>query len=236
MRFAIFTDIHANLPALKVLLEKFNNLEVDEIIHLGDTVGIGPYPDECIELMNRRNVTNIMGNHDQLIARGLPERKPHWMSSGEYEHQTWVQKAVSDSSRSIVKKYPYSIGKSYFGNSFLFLHYGFSNDAKNDFLPIIKEPLSSDLDKIFYPNNSDFIFYGHHHPFSDLVGHSRYVNPGSAGCYSKPLARYTILNVHENCIEIDHSSVEYNDSDLFNQMALRQVPEKEFIEKVFFPR
>jgi diadenosine tetraphosphatase ApaH/serine/threonine PP2A family protein phosphatase len=68
MRYAIFTDIHANLEALKAVLAKIDQLAqeepIDQIWFLGDLVGYGPNPNECIDLLRARTDVIIAGNHD----------------------------------------------------------------------------------------------------------------------------------------------------------------------------
>ncbi|HEY0754609.1 MAG TPA: metallophosphoesterase family protein [Ktedonobacteraceae bacterium] len=68
MRYAIFTDIHANLEALEVVLAKIDELSkeqpIDQIWFLGDLVGYGPNPNECIEKLLERTDVIIAGNHD----------------------------------------------------------------------------------------------------------------------------------------------------------------------------
>jgi diadenosine tetraphosphatase ApaH/serine/threonine PP2A family protein phosphatase len=68
MRYAIFTDIHANLEALEAVLAKIDELalqeSVDQIWFLGDLVGYGPNPNECIEKLRERTDVIIAGNHD----------------------------------------------------------------------------------------------------------------------------------------------------------------------------
>src|SRR5690348_12757248 len=68
MRYAIFTDIHANLEALEAVLAKIDELAkeqpVDQIWFLGDLVGYGPNPNECIEMLRKRTDVIIAGNHD----------------------------------------------------------------------------------------------------------------------------------------------------------------------------
>lgn len=68
MRYAIFTDIHANLEALEAVLAKIDELAqqqpVDHIWFLGDLVGYGPNPNECIDKLRERTQTIIAGNHD----------------------------------------------------------------------------------------------------------------------------------------------------------------------------
>ena len=68
MRYAIFTDIHANLEALETVLAKIDQLAeddpIDQIWFLGDLVGYGPNPNECIDLLRERTDVIIAGNHD----------------------------------------------------------------------------------------------------------------------------------------------------------------------------
>jgi diadenosine tetraphosphatase ApaH/serine/threonine PP2A family protein phosphatase len=68
MRYAIFTDIHANLEALETVLAKIDELArkepIDQIWFLGDLVGYGPNPNECIVKLRERTNVIIAGNHD----------------------------------------------------------------------------------------------------------------------------------------------------------------------------
>src|ERR1700736_2252659 len=68
MRYAIFTDIHANLEALEAVLAKIDEIAakepIDEIWFLGDLVGYGPNPNECITILRQRTDVMIAGNHD----------------------------------------------------------------------------------------------------------------------------------------------------------------------------
>lgn len=68
MRYAIFTDIHANLEALEAVLAKIDEIAeqepIDQIWFLGDLVGYGPNPNECILKLRERTDVIIAGNHD----------------------------------------------------------------------------------------------------------------------------------------------------------------------------
>jgi len=68
MRYAIFTDIHANLEALEAVLAKIDEIAqekpIEQIWFLGDLVGYGPNPNECITLLRERTDVIIAGNHD----------------------------------------------------------------------------------------------------------------------------------------------------------------------------
>ena len=68
MRYAIFTDIHANIEALEAVLAKIDEIAeekpIDQIWFLGDLVGYGPNPNECIKTLRERTDVIIAGNHD----------------------------------------------------------------------------------------------------------------------------------------------------------------------------
>ena len=68
MRYAILSDIHANLEALEAVLAKIDKLAqeepIDQIWFLGDLVGYGPDPNECILKLRERTDVIIAGNHD----------------------------------------------------------------------------------------------------------------------------------------------------------------------------
>ena len=68
MRYAIFSDIHANLEALEAVLARIDELAqeepIDQIWFLGDLVGYGPDPNECIAKLRERTDVIIAGNHD----------------------------------------------------------------------------------------------------------------------------------------------------------------------------
>src|SRR5579885_990756 len=68
MRYAVFSDTHANLEALEAVLAKIDEIAqqepIDEIWFLGDLVGYGPNPNECIEKLRERTSVIIAGNRD----------------------------------------------------------------------------------------------------------------------------------------------------------------------------
>jgi predicted phosphodiesterase len=65
LRIAIISDIHSNLEALTSTLKLIDTLSVDQTICLGDVVGYGANPNECVELVKRHCSVTLLGNHDQ---------------------------------------------------------------------------------------------------------------------------------------------------------------------------
>lgn len=68
MKLGVISDIHSNLPALKEVLADLAEEEVGGYLVLGDIVGYGPYPNECIEILQELpNAAIIVGNHDWAV-------------------------------------------------------------------------------------------------------------------------------------------------------------------------
>ncbi len=236
MKVAVLTDAHANLPALEATLSAIQDAQCGAIYHTGDVIGIGPFPAECLDrLLATPHIHLLMGNHDAWFAFGLPRPRPTWMSDGEVAHQQWVHAQLDPSLRSVVAGWPYIVQEEWEGVRVTLLHYAL-DDTQRDFVPIVRDPTPADLDRIFASYQSDIVFYGHHHPASDLRGHGRYMNPGSLGCCTRPVARFAILECTDGAYTLEHHEVPYDDTSLFLEMERRQVPERDFICRVFFSR
>jgi diadenosine tetraphosphatase ApaH/serine/threonine PP2A family protein phosphatase len=64
MRYGILGDIHANLSALETALDALDELAVDRVLSVGDVVGYGAAPRECIDLLREVRAHVVKGNHD----------------------------------------------------------------------------------------------------------------------------------------------------------------------------
>jgi predicted phosphodiesterase len=69
MKYALSSDVHANLPALVAVLADIDRRDdVDAIYHLGDLVGYAPWPNEVVALLRGRGIPGIAGNYDSTVA------------------------------------------------------------------------------------------------------------------------------------------------------------------------
>ncbi|MFH1622104.1 MAG: metallophosphoesterase family protein [Candidatus Omnitrophota bacterium] len=68
MRYAIFSDIHSNLEALENVLAAYDKEGVDKYLCVGDIVGYGANPKECIQIIRDRSIITVAGNHDWAIG------------------------------------------------------------------------------------------------------------------------------------------------------------------------
>ncbi len=67
-RVAFISDIHSNLPALNAVLKHIDTVGADTIVCLGDIVGYGPWPAECVRIIREREIQTVMGNHDEYVT------------------------------------------------------------------------------------------------------------------------------------------------------------------------
>lgn len=74
MRIAFISDIHGNFTALQAVLVDIKKQGADQIICLGDTISLGPQPQETLNALRDLKSIYIMGNHDEAILD--PEKAP----------------------------------------------------------------------------------------------------------------------------------------------------------------
>jgi diadenosine tetraphosphatase ApaH/serine/threonine PP2A family protein phosphatase len=68
MRLGIFSDVHANLEAVKAVIEAYKSERIDRYVCLGDTVGYGASPNDCCDLVRPLAAVCVLGNHDAAVA------------------------------------------------------------------------------------------------------------------------------------------------------------------------
>lgn len=88
---AILSDIHGNLAAFEAVLEDIGRRKVDRIISLGDVVGYGPRPVECLKLVMERCAFSLLGNHEYAVLRG-----PDGFNPIAVEAINWTKKQITD--------------------------------------------------------------------------------------------------------------------------------------------
>ena len=99
-QIALISDIHGNIDALEAVLNDIKGQEVDEIVCLGDIVGYGGAPAECLKLVRERCSVTVMGNHDEFLVRGfenfvlsrrIADPLRHAMKSLGSEEMEWLR-------------------------------------------------------------------------------------------------------------------------------------------------
>jgi diadenosine tetraphosphatase ApaH/serine/threonine PP2A family protein phosphatase len=95
VRYAILSDIHANLEALRAVLDDARD-QVDVVLCLGDVVGYGAEPEGCIELVAERCQAVVAGNHEHAVA-GLMTLE--WFNPYARAAAEWTREHLDDDHR-----------------------------------------------------------------------------------------------------------------------------------------
>ena len=106
MRISILSDIHSNYEALVKALSLADKLRVDEIYCLGDIVGYGGSPNECVNLIRQRASKCVLGNHD--LAALDSSHAQHFTKHGKIGAE-WTHKTLSRENLDYLSTLPYSI-------------------------------------------------------------------------------------------------------------------------------
>tara|TARA_B110000503_G_C6995245_1_gene349124 strand:+ start:162 stop:860 length:699 start_codon:yes stop_codon:yes gene_type:complete len=185
-KIAIISDIHANYHALKSVLSDIDDRKIDKIICLGDIVGYGSMPDECVTELRTRNVTSLLGNHDSyLLGLASCER-----SKVVDEIISWHRHQVSDQNKNWMQTFPRELKSSetqYF--------HGGPNDPTDQYIYEVSNGLFDEVDKDIVN-----IVCGHTHVQKQFhFANKKFINPGSVGQPrdGDPRAAYAIFNESE---------------------------------------
>jgi len=107
MRIAIISDIHSNLEALTKALEIIDTKNIDEIVCLGDIVGYGANPNECVEIIKKRAKYVVMGNHDFAVAVDPTELV--YFNSYARESDLWTRSVLTEENLEFLRSLPFTI-------------------------------------------------------------------------------------------------------------------------------
>lgn len=106
MRIAIISDIHSNLPALIRTLSIIDEEKIDEIYCLGDIVGYGGNPNECVDLIRRRATHCVLGNHD---AAAIDTAQANFFTRPGRVAVEWTNTVLSPDNMAYLKGLPYRV-------------------------------------------------------------------------------------------------------------------------------
>lgn len=113
MRIALISDIHANLPALNAVMAHIDRLAPDLILCMGDLVGYGPQPFECLETIRSREIPCVLGNHD---AAACGKMTLSFFREPNRSLLQWTSDHISASDAAWLRHLPLTIASSDLGD------------------------------------------------------------------------------------------------------------------------
>lgn len=239
MKLGVIADIHNNLPALKVVVEKLNQMECDKIICCGDIIGIGPCPEETVQyMMQIPNLIAVRGNHEKYLLDGMPDEYPNEENMGieEMKHHSWEHSLLSAESITFLKNLPYKMDITLENFDITIMHYCMDKDGDYNYVNYKANPSEDDLKSMFSDIESDIILYGHNHCRNICKSDKAYINFGSLGCPSqdKNLARAGILNIEKGNLELQPIDITYDVSAVIHLIDKINYPDSDNIKKYFY--
>ncbi len=103
MRYALISDIHSNLQALEAVVGACRNKAIDHFLCLGDIVGYGANPNECLDLVQKLKTITVAGNHDW----GLVGKKSiEYFNSIAVGALCWSRRVLSESKQDVLAELP----------------------------------------------------------------------------------------------------------------------------------
>ncbi len=99
----MISDVHANLPALEVVLSELRDMGVDAYACAGDLVGYGPQPNECVEVIRQLGAACVAGNHDLIALGQLSEDRCERLARKSLR---WTREALDDRARDYLSQLP----------------------------------------------------------------------------------------------------------------------------------
>ncbi|HID96246.1 MAG TPA: metallophosphoesterase [Candidatus Latescibacteria bacterium] len=115
MHYAIISDIHGNLQALRAALEVLEQKSIDQYVCLGDIVGYGANPNECVHLIRTLTDKVLIGNHDHA-ALGLTDID--YFNPYAREAVVWTAEQLSPESKDFLGRLPFKLERG----GYLFVH------------------------------------------------------------------------------------------------------------------
>lgn len=232
MKLALFSDIHANLPALEAVWTDIENQKPDAVFCLGDLVGYNIWPNEVISFIRNRHIPTIAGNYDFGIGRTSDDCGCAYVTEIDKElgkvSIAYTNEIVKEDERTYLRTLP----------AHLHIEFQLNNDKQNILLVHgsprrINEYLFEDREeksmiRILEQANADVLCFGHtHKPYHRIFNtgdvqkpHFRHaINIGSVGKPKDgdPRSCYVILHLdsktsvaNNESLSVEFRRVEYD--------------------------
>lgn len=180
--FAVFSDVHGNLPALEAILADIEARATAATLCLGDLVGYGPSPNEVALLVRERGIPTLMGNYDQGIGFetgdcGCVYKTDEQRAEGAVSLE-WTRDVVTPEVKVHLRTLEDHFVLQTRSGEILAVHG--SPRRINEYL--FEDRPASAMERMAREYPYPAILFGHTHlPYARQVGETTFVNVGSAG-------------------------------------------------------
>ena len=195
MKFAILSDIHGNITALKACIKVLEEIKVDAFIWCGDYITDIPKGNEVIKFIREYEKKHknyiIKGNREQYVLDCADGKHPDWKEHSRFSNIVRTYKSLSKDDIEWIRNLPEELEIKY-----------------NDDIICVSHTGQTNL-------KGKFQIFGHeHNQFYFIKDGITYINPGSVGITLDELddiyTQFIILEINENIKKIDCYNIKYN--------------------------
>jgi putative phosphoesterase len=225
---AIFSDIHANLPALETVLADMDQRGLAERYCLGDLVGYGVSPNEVIGIIRERNIPTLMGNYDQGAGLdsddcGCAYTSPAAEALGK-RSIAWTNANTTPENKAYLRQLPFHLPLQ-LGDLRVLLVHG-SPRKINEYL--FEDRPDRSLERLLDLAETDVLVCGHTHKpyYRELPSGRHVINDGSVGKPKDgdPRACYVILQASGKDLQVKFIRVPYEVERAARAIEATQMP------------
>jgi predicted phosphodiesterase len=189
---AIISDIHGNYEALTAVFGRIGDLNVDDIVCLGDVIGYGPDPLLCLDAVIDRCSLTILGNHDQAAIfdpegfNPVASKAIYWTRE-QLENDTDLQK--SDRRWDFLGELP----RRHDAGDYLFVH-GSPRDPTNEYV-FPETVYERDVMELLMNRFDQYCFQGHTHIPGLFLESAKFLTPEDRDHFFQLDSQKCMINV-----------------------------------------
>lgn len=238
MRYALISDIHANLPALEAVLAHIRTQPaIGAMYHLGDLVGYAPWPNETVEMLRSFKIPGVAGNYDSTVGTdykhcGCKYEDPHQEELSHISYE-WTRKHVSPGTKRYLAGLPFRVDLRPLGGHIarptVILVHGTPTLNTVYWTEDRPDSFCLQMAKVAGVKAGDVIAFGHtHKPWHRVVEGIHFLNTGSVG---RPKdgdwrAGYVLLDVNEAGARVEFMRVEYDLETAMKEIRGSDLPDE----------
>jgi len=233
LRYAIISDIHANYEAFTAVLNDIKSLNIDETYCLGDIIGYGPNPNECVDLILKNKIKSIKGNHERALSDKKYLENFNIIAANVIN---WTTKELTPENKKILEDLP---NYMFIEEKFVLVHGSFK---KPDKYLVENEDIIEEVEEL-KEAGIKIEFFGHTHISRIIVDEKKpikpkgnekiklnekniyLINPGSVGQPREADSRASYLIFDSVSLTIEYRKVHYNIEETIKKIKSVGLPE-----------
>jgi len=223
---ALISDIHANLPALEAVYEHATRHGAQLFLNAGDSIGYGPFPNECLDFIRLRKIVSVKGDYDQKVLE-FPKKKNIFIQKKmalKVLAFQWAYEQLSVRNFQYLSDLPQHTTLE-LEEKKIHLTHGSLLNTKTHLGPRTSRKDLLNNQKLA---QSDFLVIGNTHIYwKTKVEDTTFINPGSVGRQDDrdPRASYVLLTIGKS-VRLHHYRVPYDTSIIVRAVERYNLPDE----------